>query len=277
MPVSDELQAQQIANWNGDSGRYWVAQQDQMDAALLPVGLAAITQAAPKPGEHVLDIGCGCGATGLLLADAVGAGGHVTGLDVSAPMLDRARQRSAGVTQLDWVLADAARHVFRPGSFDLLFSRFGVMFFGDPVAAFANLRQSLKPGGRIVFACWRALTENSWMNLPYQAALAHVPPPRRSAADDPGPFAFADQARVARILTDAGFPPMQLAGGEGLDGATRRATETGVAKQALQDQPEALRTAAIASIRATLEPYVQGRNVELPGAVWLVCSQLPAA
>jgi len=154
-------------------------------------------------------------------------------------------------------LADAAAREFPPASIDLLFSRFGVMFFGDPVAAFANLRRALKPGGRLVFACWRPLNENPWMLLPLQAVLPLLPPMPRPGPDEPGPFAFGDSQRVAQILTKAGFPnlhfsqfdlPMVL--GTNLDEATEQATTMGAASRALQDQPETVVAAARRIVKA---------------------------
>jgi ubiquinone/menaquinone biosynthesis C-methylase UbiE len=141
------LHEDQLAYWNGPGGAQWMAQQTHTDAVLAPVAEAVVALAAPAAGERVLDIGCGCGASTLLLAARAG---HVTGLDVSAPMLDVARQRGAGLG-IDWVLADAATYA-APLPFDLLASRFGVMFFGDPTAAFANLRRAARPGARLVFA-----------------------------------------------------------------------------------------------------------------------------
>jgi SAM-dependent methyltransferase len=277
-----EWQAQQIASWNGNVGDYWVARQERLDEVLEPVGAAATALAVPLRGERVPDVGCGCGATAVILAKAVGSEGHVTGLDISAPMLARARERSIGIPQIDWVLADAATHEFTPRSFDLLFSRFGVMFFGDPVAAFTNLRRGLRPGGRLTFACWRSLVENPWMHLPFRATLNHVPPPPRPEQEEPGPFSFADQDRVTRILTVAGFAApeftrlevtIDLANGAGLEAAVQQATEFGAARRVLENQPDAVRAAAREAIRIALAPHVHDGTVSLPGAAWLVSSR----
>ena len=278
----NELHADQVAFWNGPGAERWVANQTRMDTTLAEVLEIAVAHAAPREGEAVLDVGCGCGATTLALAAKVGPSGRVTGLDVSAPMLDVARSRSAGLANVAWIRADAATHAFDPASADLLFSRFGVMFFGDPAAAFANLRRALRPQGRMVFACWRPFPENPWMRVPLHAAYAHVPPLPKLGPDDPGPFSFADAERVTRILTQAGFAEprftkrdfaMDLANGEGLDAAVRQAAGFGPASRAMEDQPEAARTAATDAIRAALTPYVasDGR-VALPAAIWLVDS-----
>ncbi|HYZ33803.1 MAG TPA: methyltransferase domain-containing protein, partial [Crenalkalicoccus sp.] len=150
------------AYWNGPAGRSWVAGQERMDATFAPLTEVALALAAPRPGERVLDIGCGCGGTLLALADRVGSAGEVLGLDVSAPMLARAAERAAGLPQVRTALGDAAAHPLPPAHFDLGFSRFGVMFFRGPVGAFRHIRAALRPGGRLVFICWRALAENDW-------------------------------------------------------------------------------------------------------------------
>lgn len=277
MSDPSSLHAQQIAFWNGPAVAPWIERQERMDAGLAPVAEAAIRLAAVQPGEHILDVGCGSGATSMKLAGLTGSGGHVTGLDVSEPMIELARKRSAGIDNLDWVRDDAATHPFLPGSADLLFSRFGVMFFGDPVAAFTNLRRALRPGGRLVFACWRPLNENPWMLIPLQAAQTLVPPLPRPGPREPGPFAFGDPEWVTHILTQARFArprlvrfEMAMALGSSLDDAAEQATNFGAASRALQGQPDSVLRAARAAVRTALEPYAEPDRVALPGAVWLV-------
>jgi SAM-dependent methyltransferase len=280
MDASNEQHERQVAFWNGPGGEMWVGRQDRTEATLAPVADAAIALAAPRAGETVIDIGCGAGATTLALAQAVGPGGHVTGLDVSEPLLEVARRRDAPAN-VDWVLADASRHAFTLASVDLLFSRFGVMFFGDPANAFANLRGALRPGGRLVFACWRPFDQNPWMGVPLRAVQTLVPALPRPGPEDPGPFSFADRARVDRILTHAGFAAprytpfdmaMDIAGGQGVDMAVAQALQVGPARTLLQDQPEDVVAAATAAIRTALLPHVDGGSVRLAGAVWLVDS-----
>jgi len=282
MTNANELHAEQVAFWNGPGAERWVTNQTRMDATLAEVLDAALTHAAPRDGEVVLDTGCGCGASTLALAQRVGPTGHVTGLDVSAPMLELARARGAGLANVAWLRADAATHPFETASVDLLFSRFGVMFFGEPAAAFANLRRALRAQGRLVFACWRPFVENPWMRVPLHAAYSHVPPMPKLGPEDPGPFSFAEPDRVVRILTQAGFATprftkldiaMDIANGEGLEAATQQAASFGPASRAMQDQPEAARTAATEAIRTALQPYAtaDGR-VALPAAIWLVDS-----
>src|SRR5881628_2723223 len=153
-------------------------------------------------GERVIDIGCGCGDTTIALARRVGPAGLVLGIDVSAPMLARAADaaREAGVAHVRFEHADAQTHRFPAQAFDVLYSRFGVMFFSDPAAAFGNLRTALRPGGRLGFVCWQAVPENPWIAVPLEAAAQHMALPPPPAPGAPGPFSFADPERVRRIL-----------------------------------------------------------------------------
>jgi SAM-dependent methyltransferase len=274
----------QISYWNGPGGAKWVAQQERTDRMLAPVADLLVAHAKIPVGGTVIDIGCGCGATTLALAELVGPKGHVTALDVSAPMLEVARQRLAGRGTVECILGDAQTHAFAPGTADLLFSRFGVMFFGDPTAAFANMRRALKPGGRVVFACWRPIGENPWMQVPLHAAYQHVPRMPKPGPEEPGPYSFADPERVTRILTGAGFAPprftphdvtVDLASGGGIDDAVDQACEIGATSRAIQDQPEDKIAAVRASIREALVPHVTPAGVTLGGAIWLVDTTSP--
>jgi SAM-dependent methyltransferase len=202
--------AQQIADWNGEQGRKWAELQLTLDVLVSPFGDAALRTAAPRLGERVIDVGCGCGDTSIALAQRVGAAGVVLGIDVSQPMLEVARSRAAGWAQLSFVEADAAAAVL-PGGVDLLYSRFGLMFFAEPTAAFTHLRGALRPGGRCVFVCWRTPRDNPWAMTPLLAArqvLGITPAPVDPHA--PGPFAFADDVRLRGILVDAGFSGIDI-------------------------------------------------------------------
>jgi SAM-dependent methyltransferase len=271
--------AEQIEYWNKQAGPKWVADVEQLDAMLAPLGLAAVERAAPKPGERVIDVGPGLGQTLLQLAERVGPTGSVLGVDISTPMLEgaRARLRAAGVTHVTLQNADAQTHSFAPASFDLVFSRFGVMFFVDPVAAFANLAKALRPGGRVTFVCWQALAKNVWMTEPLAAVAKHVPLPPPGDPHAPGPFAFADSERVRGILEraglrNAGFESLtgDIRIGKDLDQATLIASEVGAASRVLREATESARKAAIAEIRATLAPRVTANGVSLPYAAWIV-------
>ena len=196
--------AAQIELWNGPSGRKWVAQQDALDRSLAQVTDVLLAAAAIQPGERALDVGCGCGTPTHELARRSGA--PTVGIDISAPMLAVAKSRAGANTR--FVEADASSYELE-ARFDLVFSRFGVMFFADPVAAFTNLHGALQPGGRLVFACFRALAENAWARVPLDAAagLVTIPPPDPTA---PGPYALADGARLRDILARAGFQDIHL-------------------------------------------------------------------
>jgi SAM-dependent methyltransferase len=197
-----------------------------MDRAVAALSKELLDLAAPQPGERVLDIGCGPGTTVLELARRIGAGGHVLGADVSEPSVARARERiaAAGLRHAEVIVADASVHPFPPDSFELTFSRFGIMFFSDPVAAFANMRRAMKPGGRLTLAVFRPASEKLWPNAPLEAVRDLLPPIPTPGPEEPGPFSWADPARVHRILEGAGFsevsltpldPVIQLAGPQG--------------------------------------------------------------
>jgi SAM-dependent methyltransferase len=281
------LHDEQLAYWNGRGATQWVAHQDHTDRVLAPVQAALLETAAPRPGETVLDVGCGAGASTVKLAEQIRPGGHVTGLDVSAPLLELARRRPGGHPDIDWVLADAAHHAFVPAAFDLIASRFGVMFFGEPIPAFANLRRALRGGGRIAFVCWRPITDNPWMQVPLHAVYdAGVPRMPKPSPEAPGPFAFGDADRLIRILAGAGFASprldrldlaLDLAAGGGLEAAVEQVTNIGAASRALQEQPDDIRAAARASVRKALAAYVEGDGVRLPASVWLVSARVGAA
>jgi ubiquinone/menaquinone biosynthesis C-methylase UbiE len=265
--------------WNGAGGAHWLALRAKQDLLFAPVSDALFARAKIAPGERTLDIGCGCGETTIEAARRVGAGGKAVGLDIAAPLIDEARRLAPPGAPIEFVLADAATHPFAPSSFDALISRFGVMFFANPVAAFANLRRALRRGGRAVFACWREAKRNPWQMVPLRAALRHAPRLPELGPEEPSPFSFADEARVQRILAGAGFAEVTLtpydvefdiALGRGLESALHTALSIGAAMVALEGQPEDLRAAATQEIRAALAPLQRGQSVPLAGAIWIV-------
>ncbi|MDB5373773.1 MAG: Methyltransferase protein [Belnapia sp.] len=276
--------APQAEFWNSPASRAWSVHHDRIDARLAPVLQLVLALAAPRPGERVLDIGCGSGTSVLALAERVGPDGRVLGVDIAVDSVARAGQRiaAAGLAQASVVLADATTHPFPPPGFDLLFSRFGVMFFADPVASFRNIRQALRPGARVVLAVFRSGAENAWATGP-AAAIRHLVPPAvqpgavPAGPEDPGQFAFADPARVTRILEGAGFGKVALTAADPLLRLGADAAEAadfsmmvGPVSRALQDAPEALR----ATVRAALTDYYKDRRtpagVTMPAAIWLV-------
>lgn len=281
MTPAQSFNEDQRSRWNGIDGEYWAAQQDRLDRTLAPVTGPLLAFAAPVSGSTVMDVGCGCGATTIELARAVGPSGRVLALDISVPMLALAKERLREFGNAVCLAGDAAELPLEDAAAELIVSRFGVMFFGDPVAAFTNLRSGLIPGGRLRFACWRPVSENPWLQIPLHAAYEHVPRLPKPDPNEPGPFAFADTERVTRILTAAGFTApsftpldiqMDIAAGGTLEDAVRQASEMGPSRRALANQPDDLRGAAIKSIRRALTPYASGDGVKLPGAVWLVAA-----
>ena len=197
-------------------------------------------------------------------------------------MLARARELAPEGAPVDFALADATVYPFDPESFDLLVSRFGVMFFAEPVVSFANLRRALRPSGRLAFACWREPRENPWMMAPLQAIYRHVPKLPPQGPEDPGPFAFASEERVNRILGDAGFKAIamepvalsfDIAVGRGLDAAVQAALQIGPGSRALDGHPAETRAAAAKSVKEMLTPYVRGQSVPLAGSIWIVTAR----
>lgn len=278
---SDGPNAEQVRYWNQQAGPKWVAQQAQLDAQLADLGTLAMERAAIVAGEAILDVGCGCGATTLELARRTGESGSVLGADISEPMLALARRRAAeaGLRNVQFELADAQTHAFAAASRDIVFSRFGVMFFADPTAAFANLHRTLRPGGRLAFVCWQALPLNPWMAVPLGVVAQHVtlPPPPPPGA--PGPFAFADRERVTGILRDAGFADvdfeptvgeMTIGGTADLDEAVAFLLTLGPSAALLADAGPEVRTRVVAAVRDAIAPHHGAGGVRMPAAAWLV-------
>lgn len=284
MSMSEQPNAEQIAYWNEQAGASWVAAQAVVDQQIGPLGRLAMDRAAVAPGERVLDVGTGCGDTALELGRRVGPAGNVLGADISRLMLERARERAraAALTHVRFEEADAQTHAFAPASFDLVYSRFGVMFFVDPTAAFANLRAGLRPGGRVAFVCWRALVENPWMLVPLQAAFAHIAPPAPPPPDAPGPFAFADAERVRRILTGAGLADVRIepldetltiGGGGDLDRAVEFLLRIGPLGRLLREAAPGAGEAVAGAVREAMRPYHGSEGVRMPSAAWIVSAR----
>ena len=273
--------AAQIEFWNSAAARAWADQHARMDRAVAAITKELLELAAPQQGERVLDIGCGPGTTVLELARRVGPSGHVLGADVSEPSVARARERiaAAGVGHADAVVADASVHPFAPNSFELAFSRFGVMFFSDPVAAFANVRRAMKPSGRLALAVFRAARKELWPNASLAAVRHLLPPIPTPGPEEPGPYSWADPARVHRILEGAGFsgvslspfdPVIPLAGPSGEAEAANFVMAMGPLMRVLWSLSAAQRE----KVRQTLEAYFKGhttpQGVVLPAEIWVV-------
>ena len=273
---SDGSNAEQIKYWNAKAGAIWVAQQAHLDHLLAPLSEAVLAGATFAAHESALDIGCGCGDTSIALAQSQSTG-SVTGLDISAPMLAHARVRAESLPNVTFAQADAAEADFA-GQYDLLFSRFGVMFFSDSEEAFTNLRKALKPTGRMVFVCWQPPSENPWMSLAGKAVQPFMPtattPPNPHA---PGPFAFSDPAHVLSILTNAGFTNVQIESfntplhiADNLDDALYFQTQIGPAANAVATLEGAEKDKALDAVREMFRPHMTSEGLNLEAAVWIV-------
>jgi SAM-dependent methyltransferase len=277
--------SEQIAEWNGALGQRWVEMQREIDDIIAPFGNAALEAAAPQPGDRVIDVGCGCGDTSIEIAHLVGADGAVLGIDVSQPMLEVARSQAAlaGCPQLAFREGDASQAALPPNT-DLLFSRFGVMFFSQPSLAFGHLRKSLRAGGRCVFVCWRAPRDNAWAMTPLsaaRAALGVTPAPADPHA--PGPFAFADDERVRAILSGAGFSgieaqrfDMPLSLGATPRSAAENATRIGPVSRLVREVGNDRLPLILDAIERTLSPLATPEgHVSLNGSAWIVSATSP--
>jgi SAM-dependent methyltransferase len=264
------------------AGEAWARLQDRTDALIEPLGRAAIDRLGVIAGEQILDVGCGCGQTLLQLAERAGPSGHVLGVDISPPMLGRARERAAGQATIELALGDAQSYAFAPGAVDAVYSRFGVMFFDDSRSAFRNLRAAARPGGRLSFVCWQDLSKNLWAARPLAAVMRLLP---ESAMPDllregrPGPFFLSDPARVRAILGDAGWKdislepvemPLDLGGAASLDEVVEYSFQIGPAARAMTDAPETLKPALAAALRQAFAPFATARGVFMDGAAWVV-------
>ena len=274
--------ADQIAEWNGPMGDRWAQMQADLDALTRPFGNAALAAAKVVSGEAVIDVGCGCGDTTFEIARAVGANGSVLGVDVSRPMLvsAEARRQREGVANLKFVEADASAAPL-PSNLDLLFSRFGVMFFEDPFPAFKHMSKSLKPGGRLAFVCWRAARENPWATVPIGAARAAmgVPAPQMDPYA-PSPFAFADETRTRRILEEAGFTDVTFTpfdhtvrlGANAADGA-EGSIRFGPAGRFIREMGEGAIVQVLPAMTEALKPFENADGCAPPGATWIVTAK----
>jgi SAM-dependent methyltransferase len=268
--------AEQKEFWNGRTGQKWAAESDKMDRNMSDIGVAALAFAAAREGERVIDIGCGAGATSLKLGEAVGANGSVTGVDISAPLLAIARERNK-TKNVSFEEADASEKRFDQ-PFDLAFSRFGVMFFDDPVSAFKNIHGNLKKGGRLAFVCWRTGPENEWAFAPLTAARPFIPPQSPPDPTAPGPFAFADQARVKGILEQAGFrdvihtkldTTMRL--GNDIDAALEQAMGIGPLARIVNEMTdEGAKAKVRAAVLEVVKKFSGPDGVSARAACWLV-------
>jgi len=263
--------------WNGLAGRNWVEQNALLDRLLEPLVQPLVDDVRRQGARDVLDVGCGAGATTFAVARSLRGQGRCTGLDLSAPLIDLARRRAVetGVDNADFIVADAQLHAFPPARFDAVISRFGVMFFDDPVAAFANLRRAARTDARLAMVAWRRIEDNPFMTAAERAAAPLLPeaPPR--APDAPGQFAFADRQRVSGILTAAGWrevdlQPLDVACEMPADDLATYAVRMGPVSLALPTLDADRRDAVIEAVRRGFEPFVSDGVARFTAACWMI-------
>jgi ubiquinone/menaquinone biosynthesis C-methylase UbiE len=281
---TDSPNAREVQYWNSAQTRAWADEYEVIDRLFAGLTRVALDHAAPKLGERVIDIGCGSGTTVLELAARVGPTGYVLGADVSKPSVEKARERiaAAGVQQAEITLCDVSTHTFPANSFDLVFSRFGVMFFTDPVAAFANIHKAMKSDGRLAVAVFRTPQENKWATAALAAVRHLLPPITPPGPEDPGQFSWADAARVHRILETAGFqdisltphdPEMPLAGRGGAAEAASFMSRVGPVVRAMSDASEQRRKEVRAALEAFFKIHEGPNGIVLPGAIWVITAR----
>lgn len=273
----------QIAYWNGEAGRKWADKDAMMAAMLAPIARDLLAHADVRGCTRALDIGCGGGSETLMLAEHLGPRATVLGVDISTPMLAVARRRAATDaavgSQVDFLQADAQEHDFGEHNFDLLFSRFGVMFFDDPAAAFSNIGKALVPGAKLAFCCWQRLPDNPWALIPLQAAFQHIAPPEAPPPNAPGPFAFSDPQRIHTVLEQAGLGDIAVvphavsmcwSNNSKLEATVLDMLNMGPVSRLLQDESEPVQQAVYQAATDAMAPWFTDGEMRLPGAVWLV-------
>jgi SAM-dependent methyltransferase len=272
----------QAERWNsGEDVAHWVTNQARYDRMNEPFAALILAAAGLVPGSHVLDVGCGCGGTTLTAARII-APGQAVGLDLSGPMLARARAsaEAAGLGNAVFQQGDAQVHLLEPARFDAVISRFGTMFFADPVAAFANIRSGTRPGGRLAFVCWQPLAANQWLLVPGAALAEQLPLPAGfGSGDGPGMFAFSDPDRPREILAAAGWRDIEITaehasilvgGGGSVEDAVEFMRTGSMGRMMLAGADAGTFERALASVRAALAPYADADGVRMGAGVWLV-------
>ncbi|MBZ9680835.1 MULTISPECIES: class I SAM-dependent methyltransferase [unclassified Mesorhizobium] len=277
MSRSAQPNTRQAALWNDASGKAWVEMQPILDEILAPLERLVVDAGYPREGGNVLDIGCGAGATTLAMARRVGNNGRCVGLDISQPLVALATERTQAeeVANASFEVGDAQTYAFESGRFDAVVSRFGIMFFDDPVAAFSNIRQAARRGGKLAFVAWRSPAENDFMTTAARAAAPFLPTAPAPDPDAPGQFAFADGAKVKRILEASGWSsidvrqanlPCKIAEGDLMMYATR----LGPLAAALREVDQATAEKIITVLPAAFAPFVKDGQARFNAACWLV-------
>jgi SAM-dependent methyltransferase len=278
--MSEQPNQDQINFWNSEGGAQWVENQEMMDGNMRVFLSSLLQHASIEPDMQVLDIGCGCGGSTLAAAEA---GGNLTGIDISEQMINRARERAEQSTgNIEFLVADAMTYEW-PKEYDLIISRFGVMFFEEPVVAFKNLLAALRPGGRICFICWQPAKENPWITVPMSAVRPYLPPAEPPKPGAPGMFGLADPVRTEDILTQAGFENVQcedvrldnrMADGT-VEGTIQFLKEVGPLRRQLAEVPAENSNKAMADMKQALSENLTDGKVVLGAGCWVVTARKP--
>ena len=282
MNVTRQDDDEQTRLWNGLAGRTWVEEQQVLDQMFKPFEDLLVEAVSAGSGRRVLDVGCGTGGTTLAVARLLGARGHCTGIDISEPMVTAARARAERErASASFILANAQNHAFEPASFDMIISRFGVMFFDDSVRAFTNMRRASEGGTELRLIAWRSPSENPFMTTAERAAAPLLPSLPARRPDAPGQFAFADERRVHRILEESGWAgidirPIDVACTLSEQELVRYLTRLGPLGLVLHSADDRTRTQVIETVRAAFEPYVHGAEVRFTAACWMIVARAPS-
>jgi len=279
MDGQSSTRSEQSALWNGAAASGWVASQDLLDQTYQAIEDRLVDELSPATTRRVLDVGCGTGSTTVAAARRLGADGCCTGIDISEPMIAAARGRAerAGAP-VTFIVADAQTHPFDPASFDAIISRFGVMFFADSIAAFANLRRAASPGAILRSIVWRSAEDNPFMTAAERAAAPLLPDLPARRPNEPGQFAFADRARVRSILDGAGWSqidiqPIDVACAFPESALVRYVTQLGPVGRALQQADDELHARVVAAVQPAFDSYVRDAQVRFNAACWMVAAR----
>jgi SAM-dependent methyltransferase len=281
--VTHRMDDQQAALWNGRAGQAWVDAQEPLDQMFKPFEELLVDAVSAASAHRVLDVGCGTGSTTLAAARLIGATGHCTGVDISDPMIASARARAEREgAHVTFINADAQVQAFEPESFDMIISRFGVMFFDDPVRAFANLRRAAREGAMLRFIAWRSAAENPFMTAAERAAAPLLPNMPARQPDAPGQFAFANEGRVYGILEKSGWADIEIRPIDVPCALPEKElvpylSRFGPLGRILHELDEQTRNRVVEAARAAFEPYVHGADVRFTAACWTVGARARAA
>ncbi|MFI8891873.1 class I SAM-dependent methyltransferase [Streptomyces paradoxus] len=280
MDASRRSDDEQAARWNGPAGNAWVDLQEVLDEMFRPFEELLVDAVAAEHAGSVLDVGCG---TGGITRAVARRSGHCVGVDISGPMIETARAHAEREgLPASFIQADAQEYAFEPGAFDAVISRFGVMFFNDPVRAFTNLRSTVRDGAGLRCVVWRGPEENPFMTTAERAAAPFLPDLPARRPDQPGQFAFADPERVHRVLAESGWAGIDIQPVDVVCALPEKDlvtyfTRLGPVGMVLPGASEQTRAAIVEAVRPAFDPFVQGTEVRYTAACWMVSARAAAA